>query len=355
MVPIAMLYNTPEDAANEIAYLYKRHYPVSRIEMGEEPDGQRMLPEDYAALYLQFATAIHKLVPAAKLGGPSFEGTLGDVEVWPDAYGRVSFLGRFLDYLKARNRLSDFTFFSFEHYPPGASWNDLYLEPSFVSHIVQVWKDDGLPDDIPFFMTEGNVEGYGRVPDISKGLWLADYVGAMMTAGASGTFYFHYIPTPGHPGPFLMVGRDYRVVGYTAQYFVAQMITREWAQPVDEIHQVFRASSEITDTSGHMLVTAYALKRPDGRWAVLLVNRDPDHDHSVKVDFANTEAGTHGSFLGPVIQITLSGSQYQWRPDGDMGHADPDGPPLRSTINADVSTVYQLPKASIAVVCGRIQ
>ena len=48
MVPIAMLYSTPEDAANEIAYLYKRHYPISWIEMGEEADGQHMLPEDYA-------------------------------------------------------------------------------------------------------------------------------------------------------------------------------------------------------------------------------------------------------------------------------------------------------------------
>ena len=101
MVPIAMLYATPEDAANEIAYLYKRHYPISWIEMGEEADGQHMLPEDYGALYLQFATAIHKLVPEAKLGGPAFEGTFGDVEVWPDAAGKVSWLGRFLDYLKA--------------------------------------------------------------------------------------------------------------------------------------------------------------------------------------------------------------------------------------------------------------
>ena len=63
IVPIAMLYSTPEDAAAEIAYLYKRHYPIARIEMGEEPDGQKMLPEDYGALYLQFATAIHRLVP----------------------------------------------------------------------------------------------------------------------------------------------------------------------------------------------------------------------------------------------------------------------------------------------------
>ena len=40
--------------------------------MGEEADGQHMLPEDYGALYLQFATAIHRLVPEAKLGGPAF-------------------------------------------------------------------------------------------------------------------------------------------------------------------------------------------------------------------------------------------------------------------------------------------
>ncbi|MGB8989228.1 MAG: discoidin domain-containing protein, partial [Candidatus Sulfotelmatobacter sp.] len=117
MIPIAMLYSTPEDAANEIAYLYKRHYPISWIEMGEEADGQHILPEDYGALYIQFATAIHKLVPEAKLGGPPFEGTFGDVEVWPDAAGKVSWLGRFLDYLKAHGHISDFTFFSFEHYP----------------------------------------------------------------------------------------------------------------------------------------------------------------------------------------------------------------------------------------------
>ena len=109
MVPIAMLYATPEDAANEVAYLYKRHYPISYVEMGEEADGQHMLPEDYAALYVQFATAIHKLVPEAKLGGPPFEGTYGDVEVWPDANGKVSWIGRFLDYLKAHGRMNDFT------------------------------------------------------------------------------------------------------------------------------------------------------------------------------------------------------------------------------------------------------
>jgi F5/8 type C domain len=354
IMPIAMLYGTPEDAANEIAYLDKQHYPVSRIEMGEEPDGQRMLPEDYGALYIQFATAIHRLVPDAKLGGPSFEGTLGDVEVWPDANGRVSFLGRFLDYLKAHGRLNDFTFFSFEHYPPSASWNDLYREPGFVSHIVQVWKDDGLPSNIPFLMTEGNMEGYDKTPDIKKGLWLADYVGSMMTAGASGTFYFHYIPTPGRPAPLLMVNRDYQVVGYLSQYFVAQMIAKEWVQPVDATHQLFKASGDIIDPSGNVLVTAYPIQRPDGSWSVMLVNRDHDHDHAVKVNFANAESKQNSFFSGSVTQTTFGQAQFQWHPDADMGRADPDGPPVRSTVYGGADTLYQLPKASVTVLCGNI-
>src|SRR5262249_45828870 len=98
MVPTALLYGNPEDSANQIAYLYKRHYPVSWIEIGEEADGKHIEPEDYAALYLQFAKAIHKLVPEAKLGGPAFEGTFEDVEFWPDANGDASFLRRYVNY-----------------------------------------------------------------------------------------------------------------------------------------------------------------------------------------------------------------------------------------------------------------
>ena len=93
MIPVSMLYGTPEDSAAQIAYLLKRGYPISYIEMGEEPDGQYMLPEDYGALYLQWATAIHKVDPKLKLGGPAFQGVNDDIQVWPDAQGRTSWLG----------------------------------------------------------------------------------------------------------------------------------------------------------------------------------------------------------------------------------------------------------------------
>jgi len=69
MIPIAMIYVTPEDSAAELAYIEKRGYPVSYVEMGEEPDGAFMLPEDYGALYVQWARALHGVDPKLKLGG----------------------------------------------------------------------------------------------------------------------------------------------------------------------------------------------------------------------------------------------------------------------------------------------
>jgi hypothetical protein len=381
MIPVALLYTIPEDAANEIAYVYKRKYPVSWIEMGEEADGQRVLPEDYATLYAQFASAIHKLVPSAPLGGPAFEGTPGDVDSWADATGRVSFLGRFLDYLKARNRLQDFTFFSFEHYPcynrPCQDWSSLYDEPQNINQVIQAWKDNGLPPNVPFFMTEGNDLRDNTYGTVKAGLWLADYVGAFLTAGGSGTYYFHYIASPNRTGSgFLPIDETNRVTSYTPQYLAAQVITREWAQPIDATHRLFRASSDVKDQDGRILVTAYPLERPDGNWSVMLINKDRDNDHAVLVTFQDSVTRRERYFTGRVDRTVFGAGEYQWHPDpvpegatpagggrggrggrggaGEPGHANPDGPPSRSAIvAAGPESVYQLPKASIIVLRGK--
>jgi len=390
MVPIAMLYATPEDAANEIAYLYKRKYPISWIEMGEEADGQRMLPEDYAALYVQFARAIHKLVPQARLGGPPFEGTPGDVDAWADAQGRVSFLGRFTDYLRAHHALQDFTFFSFEHYPCMGThlcgdWDSLDMEPVWVNHVVQAWKDNGLPANIPFFMTEGNDLGDGSPHTVKSGLWLADFVGAMMTAGAAGTYYFHYIASPGRGGHGFLFVDDQNHASFSPQYLATQVITQEWVQPVDKIHKLYQATSNVLDGNGNEVITAYPVERPDGQWSVMLINKDENHDHSVRVSFSDPAAGQVRFFTGEVDRIVFGSAEYQWQPDSapaadvarssvqaagdgqegdappgpgrarEYGHSDPDGPASHSTVTADgPDTLYNLPKASIIVLRGSL-
>jgi hypothetical protein len=384
MIPVAVLYTIPEDAANEIAYLYKRKYPISWIEMGEEADGQRVLPEDYATLYIQFARAIHKLVPDAPLGGPAFEGTSGDVDSWADSYGRVSFLGRFVDYLKTHRHLQDFTFFSFEHYPcmdggrKCADWSSLYWEPAYVNRVIQAWKDNGLPPRVPFFMTEGNDLGEGGAGTVKSGLWLADYVGSIMTAGAGGTYFFHYIASPGRGvgGGFLPMDQDGHVKSYTPQYLATQVITKEWLQPVDSVHKLFKVSSDVKDKAGNILVTAYAVERPDGQWSIMLVNKDHDNAYSVKVGFADPVTKHDRFFSGTVDRVVFGSAEYQWHSDPipagaqpgagaataegrrrgwGNGHADPDGPPSKSAVAAGgLNTLYLLPKASIIVLRGRL-
>jgi hypothetical protein len=286
--------------------------------------------------------------------------------VWPDSEGRTSWLGRFFDYLRAHGRIGEFAFLSFEHYPYescNTTWNDLYREPQNITHIIQTYKDDGLPPNTPFLVTEVNLGASvsEAFVDIMGGLWWADYTGALLAAGSSGNYYFHYIPSPlsrgcndswGTFGLFL-VDRDLNIKGYTASYFASQLINKEWVQPVDAVHRMYRASSDARDAFGNLLVTAYVLERPDGQWSAMLVNKDPERAHGVQIRF--TEDGKPDRyFAGPVDRITFGANEYQWRPDGAAGHADPDGPPAKSKIPGARDTIYALPRASITVLRGKI-
>jgi hypothetical protein len=383
MMPVAMLYDTPDNAAAEISYLKKRGYPISYVEMGEEADGQFMLPEDYAALYLQWATAIHRVDPALKLGGPSFQGVNKDIEVWPDANGNVSWTARFIAYLKQHGRMNDLAFFSFEHYPYDpcrTPWGVLYDEPELVSHIMQVWHEDGVPADIPMFITEGNLSSGASetYQDIFSGVWLADYIGSFFNSGGKGVYFFHYLPLPmepgcnSSPGTFGMftVDANYQIQQPVAQFFVAQLINLEWAQSGSGDHHVFAAKADVSDGAGHDLVTAYAVKRPDGKWAVMAVNRDQQNAHRVRIAF-NESGDKTSSFTGAVEISTFGSAQYQWHPaqtrfmahaenSGERtivptskGWADPDGPILHTTVTAQDNTLYDLPAASVVVIRGK--
>ena len=367
MVPIALLYSTPEDAAAEIAYLEKRKYPISYVEMGEEADGQYMAPEDYASLYLQWAAAIHKVDPAIKLGGPVFQGVSEDIKFWPNEAGKTSWFERFLEYLKSHGRLSDLAFMSFEHYPYydgtcQGPWSNLFKEPELLTHIVQVWRKDGLPRDVPMFNTETNAPGGDAAVDVFGALWLGETFPAFLTAGGKASYYHHALPysTP-HPacwnswGTYHMftTDRDYLIKQRTSQFFATQMLTQEWAEPKDEEHRLFHASSDVHDAEGRTLVTVYAVLRPDGQWALMLINKDYDHPHSVNIVFRDEDAGKTSSFVGPVSRITFGKEQYTWHPAMRDGYANPDGPAARSTL-PEGTDQFVLPAASMTVLRGRI-
>ena len=128
------------------------------------------------------------------------------------------------------------------------------------------------------------------------------------------------------------------------------MINLEWVQHRAGMHAMFASTADIKDEGGNALVTSYVVKRPDGNWSVMLVNRDETNAHPVRVVF-----GDKDSFVGPVTFATFGSEQYVWINDGLNSRADPDGPLLATSIKADAQTVYTLPKASITVLRGRVQ
>ena len=100
-------------------------------------------------------------------------------------------------------------------------------------------------------------------------------------------------------------------------------------------------------------MTAYAVLRPDGQWALMLINKDYDNSHTVNITFHDTEANSDSSFVGPVDRITFGKEQYTWHSALRNGYADPDGPPARSTLPAGTQR-YMVPPASMTVLRGRI-
>jgi hypothetical protein len=364
-VPIPMLYSTPANAAAEIRYLEAQGYKIARVEMGEEPDGQYVAPEDDAALYAQFAVALHAVDPSLQLGGPVFEQNSSDVEAWGDASGQTSWTKRFLAYLQSHGHLADFSFFSFEHYPFAACNNDtiqnnLLREPGLVKTILNVWRGDNLPAGTPLYITETNYsQNETDAAQFPAGaIWYADLIGSTLSYGGAGAFFYEYEPIPLSPaypcsgyGTYgLLLGNAKYVAGAPlAQYFGAQLVATQWAQPVDLPHTLYKA----TITESPSWVTAYPLVRPDGNWSVLLVNRDLTAPHSVQISFAG--AGGVGYLAAPVTQVTFGKAQYNWVAAGLKSRPSPDNGPVTTTQAGGSGAVYTLPAASVSVVRGMVE
>ena len=97
----------------------------------------------------------------------------------------------------------------------------------------------------------------------------------------------------------------------------------------------------------------HALRRPlEARLAffclaILLLNKDPHRTQTVSIALAGN--GTFRPLSGPVTVERLSSAQYVWHAAGERGHARPDGPPARATLDAGPRTALTLPPLSITV------
>lgn len=368
LVPVGVLYDTPENAVAEIQYLLRRNYSLEGVELGEEPDGQWVSPEDYAALYAGVARRLAELKSPLKVGGPSLQNFEDQLLTWADAFGNRSWMNRFLSYIRvAKVR---FDFLSFEFYPFDnicADTAPYLLEiPKRLGAMMDSLRRDGMPADIPWLMTEYGYSVFAGRPevDIEGALFNADTVGAFLTLGGAKPYLYGYEPNYLQDelkcswGNLMMLQLSPKSdqLNRLSTYYATQLLTKEWMQLTKETHEIFPVTVNETKNGAQGIapatVTAYAVRRPDKQWALLAINKDPKRAAQLDVQFKIPGAKQPLSFAGKVETIQFSRAQYAWHADGSNGHPIRSLPPSHVTLEAASS--YELPPYSLTVLRGNL-
>ena len=152
-----------------------------------------------------------------------------------------------------------------------------------MTQVMDSFRANGVPKNVPLMVTESHISWRltGSMSQIFAALWLADNVGSFFAAGGA---EFHHSPIQPERVNHSCQGSatwsnfvadaDLNVKGYTSPYFAARLLNLEWLQHGAGVHHMFPASTDIKDAAGNVLVTSYAMRRPDGNWSLMLVNRD---------------------------------------------------------------------------------
>jgi hypothetical protein len=367
LMPAGLLYDTPDNVAAEVRFLKARGYDVRQMELGEEPDGQNISPEHYGALFVQFAAAIHKENPGLVLGGPGFQSENDGWNSIPDNEGRTSWMGRFLSYMKSRQRMADFGFFSFEWYP----FDDLCGErppqqlvrhPALIAQTLQRLEQDGVPKDIPWIITEYGYSSFAGQAEVElpAALLNAEIVLQWFMLGVK-TAYLYGVE-PGEPildgakcetwGNLMMF--EERPGGQPSwklpTYYAAQLLTKEFFGPADGVHALYPVRIGTTPKDQPTTLAAYAVHRPDGLWAVLVLNKDPARSQTISATFESGGSEARKGWLGPHEIVHYSPSQYRWKPNKDDGRPLFSNPPVQSRTENAKPLSITLPPMSITII-----
>lgn len=367
LIPIPVLYDTPDNAASEIRFLKARGVPVQQIELGEEADGQIVQPEHYGALYVQFANAVHAVNPNLVTGGPSLQSEVNGWEAIIDPQGEYSWMKRFLHYLRTHQHLGDFGFFSFEWYPfddvCGNPAKQLLEHSTMLPDTFARLEKEGVPRSIPWIISEYGYSSFaGRVEvELPAALLNAEIVAQFLLLGGKTAYYYGLEPktpirelncTPKDRvwGDLMMfqAGEDGIVKWKMPAYHGLKMLVEEWAQPVDGPHRMFPVKVTQGDKACSV-VAGYALQRPDQRWALLLLNKgnEPLTINRLGLGSPPDHSGQENESI-EVVQY--SAKQYVWHPEGENGYPLRSQPPARfgAPKNGD-SIAVALPPMSLSV------
>jgi hypothetical protein len=253
-------------------------------------------------------------------------------------------MGRFLDALRTHNRLHEFGFFSFEWYPFDDVCGDVkkqLAETRTVLHrVLAQYRADGVPTSIPWLVTEYGWSSYAAEAevDLPGAIFNTEFVADFLAEGGAAAYFYGLEPGAifAEPRPCHQYGNlllflgddDHNMRAKLATYHAANLLTRTWLAR-QGIHDLYA----VTGTTP--LLRAWGVRRPDGTFAILIINKDANHPVTIRVDNWTDVAVTQ-----------FSPREYVWRANAEEGRPIRNTPPR----NYRASQVIEVPEYSISVV-----
>jgi hypothetical protein len=207
-------------------------------------------------------------------------------------------------------------------------------------------------------MTEFGYSVFAGRPEVELegALFHADTVGTFFSFGGAKAYLYGYEPNYLEDelrcswGNLMMLQIDQKrpSPNRLSTYHSARLLSQEWMEPIDRTHEIYRVNTTPPDST----VSVYALRRPNGQWALLAINKDPARAVRLRPEFQFTKEQAAVSFAGNVDVIQFSRQQYQWKDDGPNGYPLRSDPPARMRRQASIS--YELPSYSLSVIRGQL-
>jgi hypothetical protein len=136
------------------------------------------------------------------------------------------------------------------------------------------------------------------------------------------------------------------ITARVATFYGARLLMNEWVTAAGGTHTMLYTESDARDPHGNELLSAYVVRRPDGTWATMLINKNASASYRVSLAFR-----TGAKPRGTRRVTSYSTAQYRWKADGAKGRPVRSQPPAVRTSSAAEPLI--VPPYSITIVRER--
>ena len=139
-----------------------------------------------------------------------------------------------------------------------------------------------------------------------------------------------------------------------APYYGIRLLTQNWLLS-NGSHELYPTAVTAADGSRLTTVTAYAVRRPDGLWSVLFINKDPNRTYRTELRFRPTDRKLIQTTEAPLELFQYSSAQYMLNSDRSNPVPTKNDPPVSTILNRENADSIELPPYSLTVLRGRLK